>query len=224
MKITSLALAAALLASTSAQAASIIGLCNTGRNQQCTANKPGNGAELHWNLSGGPNPNAFTPNSVNGAWVGENSTSRWITPTNNGNQSYDPSVDGIYTYTFQFNIGSGLNPLTASFLGRFAVDNVVDAIRLNGNVIGSGGTFSQWTNFSANSGFLSGSNVLTFTVRNFAQNGGNPTGLRVEFLESSIGAVPEPTTWAMMILGFGVIGGAMRRRKTLIRSTRFAVD
>jgi hypothetical protein len=24
--------------------------------------------------------------------------------------------------------------------------------------------------------------------------------------------VPEPATWAMMILGFGLIGGAMRRR------------
>lgn len=28
-------------------------------------------------------------------------------------------------------------------------------------------------------------------------------------------AVPEPATWAMMILGFGLVGGAMRRRKTL---------
>ncbi len=27
------------------------------------------------------------------------------------------------------------------------------------------------------------------------------------------GAVPEPATWATMILGFGAIGGAMRRRK-----------
>ncbi|MFW2850490.1 PEPxxWA-CTERM sorting domain-containing protein [Sphingomonas sp. TX0543] len=27
------------------------------------------------------------------------------------------------------------------------------------------------------------------------------------------GAVPEPATWALMILGFGVVGGAMRRRK-----------
>jgi hypothetical protein len=27
-----------------------------------------------------------------------------------------------------------------------------------------------------------------------------------------LAAVPEPATWAMMILGFGVVGGAMRRR------------
>lgn len=39
----------------------------------------------------------------------------------------------------------------------------------------------------------------------------------------SLAAVPEPTTWAMMILGFGVIGGAMRRRKAAVRtSVRFA--
>lgn len=28
------------------------------------------------------------------------------------------------------------------------------------------------------------------------------------------GAVPEPATWALMILGFGAIGGAMRRSRT----------
>ncbi|OYX08655.1 MAG: PEP-CTERM sorting domain-containing protein, partial [Sphingomonadales bacterium 32-68-7] len=27
------------------------------------------------------------------------------------------------------------------------------------------------------------------------------------------GAVPEPATWAMMILGFAVIGGALRSHK-----------
>ena len=27
------------------------------------------------------------------------------------------------------------------------------------------------------------------------------------------GGVPEPATWAMMILGFGLIGGALRQRQ-----------
>jgi hypothetical protein len=27
-------------------------------------------------------------------------------------------------------------------------------------------------------------------------------------------AVPEPSTWAMMIGGFGIVGGAMRRRRS----------
>ncbi len=32
--------------------------------------------------------------------------------------------------------------------------------------------------------------------------------------------VPEPATWAMMIVGFGAVGGAMRRRRS--RATNFA--
>ncbi|MBT9472342.1 MAG: PEPxxWA-CTERM sorting domain-containing protein [Phenylobacterium sp.] len=28
-------------------------------------------------------------------------------------------------------------------------------------------------------------------------------------------AVPEPATWAMMIMGFGLVGSAMRRRQAL---------
>lgn len=31
----------------------------------------------------------------------------------------------------------------------------------------------------------------------------------------SVGGIPEPTTWAMMIAGFGLVGGAMRRRSSV---------
>ena len=41
---------------------------------------------------------------------------------------------------------------------------------------------------------------------NFARVGGSIT------LTSLAGAVPEPATWAMLVLGFGVMGGAMRSR------------
>lgn len=33
----------------------------------------------------------------------------------------------------------------------------------------------------------------------------------------SAGGIPEPTTWAMMISGFGLVGGAMRRRVGRVR-------
>jgi hypothetical protein len=33
----------------------------------------------------------------------------------------------------------------------------------------------------------------------------------------SVAAVPEPATWALMILGFGIVGAALRRRRTRVR-------
>ena len=44
----------------------------------------------------------------------------------------------------------------------------------------------------------------------------NPTEQPLGFtvtLSTQTGAVPEPSTWALLILGFGAIGGAMRSRR-----------
>ena len=35
------------------------------------------------------------------------------------------------------------------------------------------------------------------------------------FAQMGTGAVPEPATWAMMMLGLGMVGGAMRRRRRM---------
>ena len=39
-----------------------------------------------------------------------------------------------------------------------------------------------------------------------------------EYDTLAIAVVPEPATWAMMILGFGLVGGAMRRRPAQTRA------
>jgi opacity protein-like surface antigen len=44
-----------------------------------------------------------------------------------------------------------------------------------------------------------------------------------DYTPAAAGAVPEPASWAMMMLGFGAIGGAMRRRRSVVStSVRFA--
>lgn len=35
---------------------------------------------------------------------------------------------------------------------------------------------------------------------------------RTQYMDNFVASVPEPATWAFLILGFGAIGGAMRRR------------
>ncbi|MEP6785513.1 MAG: PEPxxWA-CTERM sorting domain-containing protein [Sphingomonadales bacterium] len=61
-------------------------------------------------------------------------------------------------------------------------------------------------------------NIGTMNVRTSAFQYPHNWGLVTGFNEA--GAVPEPATWAMMIGGFGMIGGAMRaRRRQPVRVT-----
>jgi hypothetical protein len=56
------------------------------------------------------------------------------------------------------------------------------------------------------------SQVLTFLAK--GTPGGKPP---ISFLDGvSLSAVPEPASWGMMIVGFGAVGGAMRRRKQIV--------
>jgi hypothetical protein len=57
---------------------------------------------------------------------------------------------------------------------------------------------------------VSGKNILDFNVVNYAQNGGNPSGLNVQF--NPVSGVPEVSTWAMMLAGFAGLGFVGYRR------------
>lgn len=55
-----------------------------------------------------------------------------------------------------------------------------------------------------------------FDIASFRIGGNDTFGVRSVAIETpmgAVGAVPEPGTWAMMLLGFGAIGGALRRRR-----------
>jgi hypothetical protein len=113
---------------------------------------------------------------------------------------------------------------------------------------GSGYVYGSGTlNGAAVSGFgkLSGDILAAFSGANFLQGGTSPAPFTVTNAQfttptngsvtfnsgnllntsvvTNVGAVPEPATWGMMILGFGLIGGAMRRRQRNVATTvRFA--
>lgn len=58
-----------------------------------------------------------------------------------------------------------------------------------------------------------GASGFTNSVTGFTLNAGNDIIGFDDFRFSSAAAVPEPATWAMMLLGFGFIGGALRSGK-----------
>jgi hypothetical protein len=148
------------------------------------------------------------------AWSAPIAGSQWITPTANAAQTFDPAVPGFYTYTESFMGTAG-----SVIHGQYLSDNTVTDITLLSplQVLVGGGSFTNPPNSFAFAPLpFNGLYTLNFTVENFAQNGGNPSGLDV-----SVTATPEASTWAMMLLGFLGLGFVGYRRSSRSSSPTF---
>ena len=110
------------------------------------------------------------------------------------------------------NVYSGLNG-TGTLLASLSL-----AAQSNGNNCGGDptGSYCNWTpigvsfaGIAKSASFGGSANYVAFD--NITLGAATPSG-----------AVPEPATWAMMLLGFGGIGGALRRRPKATARIRFA--
>ena len=87
---------------------------------------------------------------------------------------------------------------------------------------GPGGAFTQSIALNGsgtvNAVLGTGSYTLTFTsaFQNvLSQTGiGTINGVSGDHYDFVISSIPEPATWAMMIVGFGLVAGAARRRRS----------
>jgi hypothetical protein len=152
-------------------------------------------------------------------WMPNSSTSKWISPVQNGGSTGVPNGNYIYKTTFDL---TGLNPSTAEIQGRLSSDDYVGSVLLNGVNTGITQTvsFQGWTNYSILNGFVSGVNTLEFV----ADNGYLLQGFRNEFTkavaEPTSQNVPEPLT----ILGSATalaIGSFFKRKRKLQTSKSF---
>ena len=118
-------------------------------------------------------------------------------------QTFNTVVGQMYTLSFAYshNLFSGTPSASANF--------TVGGVDLVGSISHSTGSNSDldWITYSGNFVASNTSTILTFNNR----VGGANEGVFLDAV-SVQGAVPEPATWALMILGFGAVGVAMRRR------------
>lgn len=119
-------------------------------------------------------------------------------------QSFATVIGQVYNLTFWYshNLFSGLPSASA----RLSAGDLSDSI----THVGGSNADLAWVFYSNSFTADATSTTLTFTNTAGAQNEG-------VFLDGvSVVAVPEPSTWAMLIMGFGLLGGAMRRRRQAI--------
>ena len=112
-------------------------------------------------------------------------------------------VDAVSAFAFNFGASDVVWTLTA-FSGANALEST---------------TINPTTSSNTKSYFgLTGNNI---TSAKLTHSGGDYVFVD-NLTFAGAGAVPEPATWAMMIIGFGAVGASMRRRKVSAAATACA--
>ncbi len=112
-------------------------------------------------------------------------------------QSIDTVLGKTYTVSFDYEANPGVSGPTAGV--GFNGDSSI------GVVTGTG----SWQTFKGTFVGTGGSQIFSVNEIYGANNGG-------VFLDNFSIAAPEPAAWALMLVGFGGLGVALRRRRTLV--------
>lgn len=124
------------------------------------------------------------------------------------NQQFMADATGSFVIDF---LAAGRN--NQEFTGNEAFEVLLDGATIFSGSTVTGQPFTALTTDPFD--LIAGQNYsLSFHGMNFT--GGDNTAYIDDVSLSAVGAVPEPSTWAMLLLGFGAVGLSMRRRKTLV--------
>ena len=161
--------------------------------------------EVHYELIMDPNEEgleAIVLNStvfpiVSGPWVPNSETSKWIGV---GEDNNGPVGDYLYRLTFDL---SAFDPENVFLEGQWATDNLGGALILNGEDTGiaNEASFTAFTSFRLETGFVPGTNTLDIPVNN-APEGDNPHGLIVANLRGG-GRTEDPNLIGPAVTPFG---------------------
>lgn len=153
--------------------------------------------------------------------------------------SLEPAGPGAVSSALSFDVqGSGLFSAVLSFLNPFDTATAggsasfnfdPDLITFTGGDISGGGLVTVVNGPTGASmqidrlGLPGGDQTLTImgTLTPSDAPGGNSFArIGGQLTLTGTGAIPEPATWALFILGFGAIGGALRRRSGAVRVSK----
>ncbi|MDZ4374575.1 MAG: PEPxxWA-CTERM sorting domain-containing protein [Phenylobacterium sp.] len=147
---------------------------------------------------------------LDGATVGVNEGGSGYSGTLPNNPTHYLTVPGAATATFSSNSGFKAfslymgSPDTYNSI-RFIGDGFDETI--TGAALFGGDTSQDWS-WGARVNFAFGGAVVNQVILSSGQNS-------FEVDNAAVAAVPEPATWAMMIMGFGAAGAMIRQRRRL---------
>jgi hypothetical protein len=182
-------------------------------------NFDGYGASVPWNGAGGWTTGGSVDLVASGTYgltcVGGTGNCVDLSGSSPGSMSHSVFLNaGTYQLSFDYTgnqLGTTANSPYAETGFDFSLGSFGGSV---GPLANNSSIFTTYANnFTVGA---AGTYMLTFTQ----QGGGD--NYRGSILDNvSISSVPEPATWAMMFLGFGMVGFALRRRRQEAR-VRFA--
>ena len=128
--------------------------------------------------------------------------------------------DGIFVITGQLLVTGGVNTF------RLHHDDAAQ-LTVGGQVVASGGNgLSDCCNDLFGSASFGSAGLVPFRLvyANTQYGGGQGQAYLTAYENNAVieAAVPEPATWALMLLGFGMIGFAMRKRSNVRTTVSYA--
>lgn len=154
-----------------------------------------------------------------------------VANSNGGDGYVNANAGGFDLYGADNGVGSNLTTYTDTaasaetlIFNYVYTTNDVDGAYFDPAGYTINGNLFQLSPASSASGFSGGGTV------SLVLNAGDNYGFYVNSVDSAYGrgdiavtaAVPEPATWALMLVGFGAVGYAMRKRPTVRVSHTFA--
>lgn len=162
--------------------------------------------------------------SPEAAYVGRYQMGLGVTNTNeaNGDTFNAHVVDNVGSYDFIRLDFSKAVKLTGITLNAFTVNGGFSTDSDAWVSYGSGSLATNWSSYLANGVSVASGTAFSSTVASTTWLIGaarvstdRDDGFKIGAV-TAVAAVPEPATWAMMILGFGLVGGALRRRQPVL--------